>query len=160
MHVLFLILIVTQSSVDVCYIHLTSLYMTTCSYTLDSTVGALPKQMEITLPGYLFTHLGFPECSCCLESEIHSRPLWTNSFRLTDDGLFHFLPYNNAQYRVNIPLNYIFEQQFGLKHIPTAMKHLPYYVPKRSLSYIINQQKLSMHFMKNCFSSQGTVHLT
>ena len=36
------------------------------SYTLDSTAGAWPHQVKFTLPGHLFTHLGFPECPCCL----------------------------------------------------------------------------------------------
>ena len=29
-------------------------------YTLDSTAGARPQQVKFTLPGHLFTHLGFP----------------------------------------------------------------------------------------------------
>ena len=38
---------------------------------------------------HLFTHLGFPECPCCLEYDMYSRlccVLWTYGFRLTDDG--------------------------------------------------------------------------
>ena len=42
-------------------------------YTLDSTVGAWPQLVMFTIPGYLFTHLGFPECSRCLEYNIYSR---------------------------------------------------------------------------------------
>ena len=30
-------------------------------YTLDSTTGAWRHQVKFTLPGYLFTHLAFPE---------------------------------------------------------------------------------------------------
>ena len=50
---------------------LTSPNMAGC--TLDSTAGAWPKQVKFTLPGHIFTHLGYPECSCCLECNIHSR---------------------------------------------------------------------------------------
>ena len=36
-------------------------------YTLDSTVGSWPYHVKFTHPGHIFTHLGFPECPCCLE---------------------------------------------------------------------------------------------
>ena len=39
-------------------------------YTLDSTTSAWPQQEKFTLPRNLFSHLGFPECSCCLECSI------------------------------------------------------------------------------------------
>ena len=61
-------------------------------YTLDSTVGALPRQVKFTLPGHLFTHLGFPKCSCCLERDIYPRFCYVygllNGFRFTDDERF------------------------------------------------------------------------
>ena len=53
-----------------CVLHtqnLTSPDMT--GYTLDSTVGAWPQQVNLTL----FEHLEFPECSCRLEFTIYSR---------------------------------------------------------------------------------------
>ena len=40
-------------------------------YTLDSTAGAWSQQ-EI-FPRHLFSHLGFPECSCCLECKMYAR---------------------------------------------------------------------------------------
>ena len=44
----------------------------TFGYTLDSTAGAWPQYVAFTLPGYLFTHLGFPECPFRLECNIYS----------------------------------------------------------------------------------------
>ena len=57
-----------------CVLHtpdLTPLDMT--SYTLDSTAGSWSQHVNFTLPEHLFTHLGFPECPCCLECNIYSR---------------------------------------------------------------------------------------
>ena len=42
-------------------------------YTLDSTVGGWQQQEKFTLHRHLFSHLGFSEYSCCLESNIYSR---------------------------------------------------------------------------------------
>ena len=39
----------------------------------DSTAGAWPMPVKFTLPGHLFSHLGFPECPCCHECNIYSR---------------------------------------------------------------------------------------
>ena len=47
-------------------------------YTLDSTADARPHQMKFTLPGHLFTHLGFLECPCGFESDIYSRLLYVH----------------------------------------------------------------------------------
>ena len=35
--------------------------------TINPTRFILPQQVKFTLPGHLYTHLGFPECPCCLE---------------------------------------------------------------------------------------------
>ena len=57
-------------------------------YTLDSTAGVWPHQVNFTLPGYLFIHLGFPECPRVVLS-VTFIPwvswLWTNDIWLTDD---------------------------------------------------------------------------
>ena len=42
-------------------------------HTINSTAGAWPHQVKFTPPGHLFTHLGFPECPCCLECDIYFR---------------------------------------------------------------------------------------
>ena len=42
-------------------------------YTLDSTAGAWPQHVTFTLPRYLFTNLGFPECLYCIEYNIYPR---------------------------------------------------------------------------------------
>ena len=42
-------------------------------YALDSRTGAWPQQVKFTLPGNLFTYLGFPECPCCLKCNSYSR---------------------------------------------------------------------------------------
>ena len=39
-------------------------------YSLDFMADAWPHQVKFTLPGNLFTHLGFPECPCFLECDI------------------------------------------------------------------------------------------
>ena len=51
-------------------------------YTLDSVAGAWPQKVKFTLPEHLFI-LGF-SWVCCLECALSW--LWTNGFRLTDDG--------------------------------------------------------------------------
>ena len=65
------------------------------SYTLDYTTGAWSQDVRFTRLRHLFTHIGFPECPCCLEFDINYQLvicLWTNYFRLTmTDG--NFLPY-------------------------------------------------------------------
>ena len=33
----------------------------------------IPQQVKFTLPGHIFTHLGFPECPYCLECNSYSR---------------------------------------------------------------------------------------
>ena len=54
-------------------------------YTIAYTVDACPHQVKFILPGHIFTYLGFPECSCCIDCEIYSLLcVWTNDFRLTD----------------------------------------------------------------------------
>ena len=42
--------------------------------TLDSTAGVWSQQVKFTLPRHLFTHLGFPECPCCLQCNINFIP--------------------------------------------------------------------------------------
>ena len=37
------------------------------TYTLDYTASAWPRQVKFTVPGHIFTYLGFPECPCFLE---------------------------------------------------------------------------------------------
>ena len=65
---------------------LTSQDMT--EYILDAMAGGWPQQLKFTFPVHLFTHLGFPECPCCLVCDICCRCLlciWTNDFKLKDD---------------------------------------------------------------------------
>ena len=50
-------------------------------YTLDSTTGAWPHQEKAH-----FLTLGFPECSCCLECNIYSRPCHDNGLMLAQRG--------------------------------------------------------------------------
>ena len=64
-------------------------------YSLGFTAGACPQQVKFTLPGYIFTHLGFPDCPCCLECNIFSRlchdyGLMIFDYRMTDG---YFLSY-------------------------------------------------------------------
>ena len=42
-------------------------------YNLYYTAGAWQYQVQFTLPGHLFTHLGFPECPCYLACDIYFR---------------------------------------------------------------------------------------
>ena len=62
-------------------------------YTLDSTAGVWPQHVKLTLPGHLFTNLGFPKCPCCLEVNNYSR--FCHDYRLmiwlTDDGRLFIL---------------------------------------------------------------------
>ena len=69
----------------------TSLDMT--GYTLDSLRGSRPYHVKITLPGYIFIHLGFPECLCCIECNIYSRLCVVYGLMVLDD---YFLPDTSA----------------------------------------------------------------
>ena len=66
-------------------------------YAIDSKTGAWPQQDEFSLPRHLFSHLGFLECSCCIECYIYPRlchdcGLMIFDWRMTDG---YFLPYTS-----------------------------------------------------------------
>ena len=71
-------------------------------YIFDSTAGACPQRVKITLSEHLFTYLGFPECVCCLECNVYSRlcrdyGIMVFDYRMTDG---YFLPYT-SKWRVH-----------------------------------------------------------
>ena len=56
-----------------------------------SGIGVHGRQ---TLPGHLFTHLGFPECPYCIECDIYSRLCYVDGIMVLDNGwrtIFVFL---------------------------------------------------------------------
>ena len=53
-------------------------------YTLHPKAGALSQQVKFTLPGHLFTRLGFPECPCCIECAIYSQLCYVYGLMVLD----------------------------------------------------------------------------
>ena len=69
-------------------------------YTLDFTAGALPQQVNFTLPRHLFTHLGFPSVLVALSVTFIPGfvMIVANDIWLTDNGWRTIISFLILQY--------------------------------------------------------------